>query len=123
MKKIKNKTHSNKDRIICIDEQNKLFFYYQVRGVGGLKYLFEMKSSPSVFQYFHSKGHSTADNEAYLTIGELYNFHDYHNVKLAHTLERIPGWIDYVLTYEFEVEQTVKCSQYDVGTYEDERAA
>lgn len=119
MKRIKNEAHTNKDRIVCINEQDKLFFYYQIKGIEGLKYLFETKFSPSVSHYFHSRGHSINDNAAYLTIGELYRFNDYHNVRLAHTLERIPGWIDYVLTYELEAEQPVEIAEYNTTEYHD----
>ena len=127
MKKIKNVAHNNKDRIVCVNTQSKQTFYYQAKGNNELKYLFAAKASPSVSDYFHNKGHRVSDDTSYLTVGELYRFRDYHNHKSTHTLERIPSWVDYVLTYEYyviepiAVSQHLECNHYN--EYEDERAA
>ena len=127
MKKIKNAVHSNKDRIVCIDTQGKQTFYYQAKGNNEIKYLFAAKASPSVSDYFHNKGHRVSDDTSYLTVGELYRFRDYHNYKLTHTLERIPSWVDYVLTHEDHVIEPIVVAQYpernNYNEYADERAA
>lgn len=119
--------HSDKDRIACLSISNKQVFYYQAVNSRVRKYLFESKFSYSVYKYFCKKGRSLPDGGFYLTVADLYRFRDYHNVKLTHTLERLPAWIDYVLTNDTcAIKQTVPvcCPVHTmINECSDERAA
>lgn len=102
--------HSNKDRIFYVNIPDKQVFYYQTVGSRDRKYLFMSDYSPSVFKYFKSKGRRLPDSGFYLTIGDLYRFHKYHNKKPTHTLERVPLWVDFVLREVRALEQTIPVS-------------
>lgn len=97
MKKIKS-DFNQKDRVVCVTVQGGHEFYYQPVGSKERILLFVTDDfSHSVFAYFRDKGRNMTGRGFSITLKELYQFHDYHNVKLAHTLERIPIWIDYIL--------------------------
>ena len=107
MKKI-NEKHSEKDRIICISS-DKHQFYYQPAGTNDRFWLLDVPSySHSVFTYFLNRGRRDREQEFSLTIGELYRFRDFHNIKLAHILERIPGLVDYVIRNELSRAEPVE---------------
>ena len=126
MKRIHEK-HSNKDRIICVSIPGCQQFYYQKAGSSDRAYLFETDYSGSVFAFFRDKGRNLAGRGFSLTIKELYEVHDYHNVKLTHTLERIPVWIDYILKEDIRVPEQDAPAPVSVHTVtracSDERAA
>ena len=77
MKKI-NTNHDNKDRIICVSELGKNF-------------------SGSVFAFFRKYGRCLDGIGFSMTVRELYEVGNGHNVKINKILERIPAQVEYVL--------------------------
>lgn len=114
MKKIREK-HSDRDRIICVSLPGYHQFYYQAKGSQKRKYLFETDFSGSVFAFFREKGCNMSGCGFSLTIKQLYQFHNYSNVKLARIMERIPAWIDFVLKEELELERVVPEPIYTIA--------
>ena len=109
MKKI-NAKHNNKDRIICVSLPGRHDFYYQPVGSRERIWLFRADVfSISVFAYFRDYGRSQCDGGFSLTLKEFYEFRDYHNLKLSRIMERIPGYIEYVIKNETE-ETTSFCT-------------
>ena len=107
MKRIYEK-HSEKDRIICVTS-DKHEFYYQPAKTSDRFWLFSIpRFSRSLFAYFRSRGCQIGEREYSLTIRELYGFRDFHNVRLAHILERIPCLVDYVIRNELSSADPVK---------------
>ena len=126
MRKIKNANISQKDRIVCESIPNKLRFSYKAVGTNEEMYLFETDYSPSLYQYFRNTGRRDGTNALSMTISQFYCFREYHNKKLAKTLERIPAMIDYVLMEAAWDKQTVKTYRADRTysyEYDDGRAA
>ncbi len=101
MNRIK-RQHSGKDRIICVNAPGKLRFFYQPVGMaaGERAFLFDIDFSSSIYSYFRRKGRCVGDRANSITVDELYRFREYGNRQLASTVERLPGWIDYVIAYE-----------------------
>lgn len=126
MRKIKNINISQKDRIICKSLPNKLRFSYKAAGTNEELYLFETAYSPSLYQYFRDHGCRDNNNALSMTISQFYCFREYHNKKLAKTLERIPAMVDYVLMEAAWDKQAVKTYRVDRTysyEYDDGRAA
>lgn len=126
MRKIKNNNISQKDRIVCESIPNKLRIFYKAVGTKDGKYLFETAYSPSLYQYFRNNGRSDGNNALSMTISQFYCFREYHNKKLAKTLERIPAMVDYVLMVDAWDKQAVKSYRTDRAysyEYDDGRAA
>lgn len=126
MRKIKNANISQKDRIVCESIPNKLRFSYKAVGTNEEMYLFETAYSPSLHQYFRNIGRRDGTNALSMTISQFYCFREYHNKKLAKTLERIPAMVDYVLMEDAWDKQPVKTYRADrTYSYEhdDSRAA
>lgn len=106
MKKI-NAKFSQKDRVICVTEQDTHKFcaakqgthkfYYKLAGSKERTLLFASDFSPSVLDYFRSKGRETDENEYEITLRELYAFKNFRNHKLSKLMERIPMMIEYVI--------------------------
>ena len=97
MKKIK-ASFNQKDRIVCVTEQECHKIYYQPVGSREQILLFKTDEfSGSVFAYFRDKGRNLNGRGFSLTIRELYEFKHFHNVKLTTVINRIPTMIDYVL--------------------------
>lgn len=125
MRKIKNNI-SQKDRIVCESIPNKLRFSYKAAGTKDGMYLFETPFSPSLYQYFRDNGRKDGINALSMTIRQVYRFREYHNKKLAKTLERIPAMVDYVLMEDAWDKQAVKTYRVDRTyscEYDDGRAA
>lgn len=125
MRKIKS-AFSQKDRIICQSIPNKLMFSYKAADSKESKYLFETAYSPSLYAYFRDKGCRNGNNGYGLTVGQFYRFRDYHNVKLAKALQRVPAMVDYVLMDEYWDKEYTRAYQptsvYN-SVFDDERAA
>lgn len=97
MKKI-NTNHDNKDRIICVSELGKHKFYYQPVGTRERFWLFDTKNfSGSVFAFFRKYGRCLDGIGFSMTVRELYEVDNGHNVKINKILERIPAQVEYVL--------------------------
>lgn len=96
MKKI-NAKFSQKDRVICVTKQRTHKFYYKPAGSKERALLFASDFSPSVLDYFRSKGRETDENEYEITLRELYAFKNFRNHKLSKLMERIPMMIEYVI--------------------------
>ena len=97
MKKIKVK-HDNKDRIICVSETGKHKFYFQPIGTKERLWLFDTKNvSGSVFAFFRKYGRNLDDIGFSMTVKELYEIGNGHNVKINKILDRIPTQVEYVL--------------------------
>lgn len=96
MKKIKC-MHSNKDRIICVSLRGQHEFFYQAAGFSEKYFLFTMKFSISVFNYFRKYGQRISGHSFSLTLGELYHFNAHYNYKLSHLMEFLPKQVDYLL--------------------------
>lgn len=104
MKKIKSSINQ-KDRIICVTEHGYHEFYYQPAGTKKRTLIFDTNEfSGSVFAYFRDKGRSIDDRgfSLTMTIKELYEFKQFHNVKLSNVINRIPVMINHVLSEQFE---------------------
>lgn len=97
MKKI-NTNHDNKDRIICVSDVGKNKFYYQPVGTKERLWLFDTKNfSGSVFAFFRRHGRNLDGIGFSMTVKELYEVGNGHNVKIAKILDRIPAQVEYVL--------------------------
>lgn len=96
MKKI-NAKFSQKDRVICVTEQDTHKFYYMPSSSKERPLLFATDFSRSVLDYFRNKGRATDGNGYEITLRELYTFKDFRNYKLSKLMERIPGMIEYVI--------------------------
>lgn len=104
MKKI-NTNHDNKDRIICVSETGKHKFYYQPVGTRERFWLFDTKSfSGSVFAFFR-KGRCLDGIGFSMTVRELYEVGNGHNVKINKILDRIPAQVEYALREREEFDQ------------------
>lgn len=102
MKKVKSSINQ-KDRIICVTERGYHEFYYQPAGTKQRTLIFSTNEfSGSVFAYFRDKGRSINDRGFSLTIKELYEFKQFHNVKLSNVINRIPVMINHVLSEQIE---------------------
>ena len=126
MRKINNNNISQKDRIVCESIPNKLRFSYKAAGTKRGMFLFETAYSPSLYQHFRDHGRREGNNALSMTISQFYCFREYHNKKLAKTLERIPATVDYVLMEDAWDKQSVKSYQADRTysyEYDDGRAA
>ena len=119
MKKIKVK-HDNKDRIICVSETGKHKFYFQPIGTKERLWLFDTKNvSGSVFAFFRKYGRNLDDIGFSMTVKELYEVGNSHNVKINKILDRITAQVEYVLREREEFVQmpcvtaTVHYHNYD----------
>ena len=110
MKKIKNTSVSQKDRIVCVTVTEAHKFYYQPSKSKERLYLFTTEDfSGSVFAYFRDNGRYTVGRGYSLTIKELYEDRKmYRNPKLGKIFDRLPGMIDYVLCENTEQEEQGK---------------
>ena len=129
MKKI-NKKHDNKDRIICVSEIGKHKFYYQPVGTKDRLWLFNTKNfSRSVSVFFCKYGRCLDGIGFSITIKELYEIGNNHNVKIAKILERIPAQVEYVIREYSEKEIIhnqpvgIQLPEYIYFRYDDEHAA
>lgn len=90
--------HDNKDRIICVSEIGKHKFYFQPIGTKECLWLFDTKNfSGSVFAFFRKYGRMLDDIGFCMTVKELYEVGNGHNVKISKILEHIPMHVEYVL--------------------------
>lgn len=97
MRKI-NMKHDNKDRIICVSESDKHRFYYQPVGTRARLWLFDTKNfSGSVFAFFRKYGRCLDGVGFSMTVREIYEVGNGHNVKINKILDRIPAQAEYVL--------------------------
>lgn len=97
MKKIKT-SFDQKDRVVCITEQDCHKFYYKPAGSKERIWIFMTNGfSGSVFGYFRDHGRCLADRGFSLTIKELYEFKSFHNKRLTKVINRIPIMVEYVL--------------------------
>ena len=125
MRKIKTDI-SQKDRIVCESIPDKLRFCYRAAAEKKNTFLFDTDFSYSIFQYFREHGRREGNNALSITISQFYCFRDYHNKKLAKTLERIPTMVDFVLTEAAWDKQAVRAYEKDRTysfEYDDARAA
>lgn len=91
MRKISVK-HDNKDRIICVSESDKH------NGTRARLWLFDTKNfSGSVFAFFRKYGRCLDGVGFSMTVGEIYEVGNGHNVKINKILDRIPAQTEYVL--------------------------
>lgn len=98
MKKIKNSSVNQKDRIVCVTVTGTHKFYYQSSKSGVQLYLFEKKSSPSIFSFFKDYGVRLNGLGYSLTLKQIYEYRRmYRNHKIKEVFERLPGMIEYVL--------------------------
>lgn len=110
MKKIK-ASFDQKDRIVCVTNQDCHEFYYQPVGSKKRILLFMTDEfSGSVFAYFRDKGRSINGRGFSLTLRELYEFRHFYNVKLTTVITRIPVMIDYVLRERLKQKEAEKKS-------------
>lgn len=117
MKKI-NKKHDNKDRIICVTDIGKHKFYYQPVGTKERFWLFDTKNfSGSVFAFFRKHGRNLDGIGFSMTIKELYEVGNGHNVKISKIMDRIPVQIEYVLRENEECIQVPCISTQDYYHY------
>lgn len=126
MRKIKNANISQKDRIVCASLPDKLRFSYRAADEKENIFLFDTEFSYSIFHYFREHGRREGNNALSMTINQFYCFRDYHNTKLAKTLDRIPAMVDYVLMEAAWDKQIVKPYRADRTysyEYDDGRAA
>lgn len=97
MRKIK-KSHNQKDRIICVTAMDRHSFYYQPVGSKERIWLFDTKHfSGSVFGFFRNHGRNLDGIGFSLTLRELHDLGNDHNVKIAKILDRIPAQVEYVI--------------------------
>lgn len=97
MKKIKAK-HGNKDRIICVSETGKHKFYFRPASTKECLWLFDTKNfSSSVFAFYRKHGRNLDDIGFSMTVKEMYEIGNGHNVKINKILDRIPTQVEYVL--------------------------
>lgn len=108
MKKIK-ASFNQKDRVVCVTEQECHKFYYQPVGSREQILLFKTDEfSGSVFACFRDKGRNMNGRGFSLTIRELYEFKHFHNVKLTAVINRIPTMIEYVLHEQLDHKEAEK---------------
>lgn len=107
MKKVKSSI-DQKDRIICVTERGYHEFYYQPAGTKQRTLIFSTNEfSGSVFANYRDKGRSIDDRGFSLTISELYEFKQFHNVKLTNVINRIPVMINHVLRDKFDEDNRI----------------
>lgn len=120
MKKIKNSTINQQDRIVCTALPGELVFYYQVYESGERIALFKGEDdkpipfSGSVFNFFRERGRSFDGHSGFsLTIRELYSVDKgyYRNPKLAKLFNRLSHAIDTAIRENNEQKEQVKQSQ------------
>lgn len=124
MKRI-NMKHDNKDRIICVSETGKHKFYFQPVGTKERLWLFDTKNfSGSVFAFFRKYGRNLDDIGFSVTVKELYEVGNGHNVKINKILDRIPAQVEYVLREREEfVQMSCITTKVHYHNYDFERAA
>lgn len=124
MKKI-NTNHDNKDRIICVSETGKHKFYYQPVGAKERLWLFDTKSfSGSVFAFFRKYGRNLDGIGFSMTVRELHEAGNGHNVKINKILDRIPAQVEYVLRERDEfVQMPYITAKVHYHNYDFDRAA
>ncbi len=110
MKKIKNSSVNQKDRIVCVTVTGAHKFYYQPYKSKERLYLFTTEDfSGSVFAYFRDNGRCMGGRGFSLTIKELYEDRKmYRNPKVGKIFDRLPGMIDYALREAAEQKEQVK---------------
>lgn len=130
MKKIKNSSVNNKDRIVCVTVTGAHKFYYQPYKSNERLYLFTTEDfSGSVFAYFRDCGRCMDGRGFSLTVKELYEDRKmYRNHKIGKIFDRLPGMVDYVLRENNEQKEQVKQNQKamkknDKFNYEDRELA
>lgn len=124
MRKI-NMKHDNKDRIICVSESDKHKFYYQPVGTRFRLWHFDAKHfSGSVFAFFRKYGRCLDGIGFSMTVRELYEVGNGHNVKINKILDRIPAQTEYVLRERDEFVQ-MPCipKKVHIHNYDFDRAA
>lgn len=124
MKRIKAK-HDNKDRIICVSETGKHKFYYQGAGTKERLWLFDTKDfSGSVFAFFRKYGRNLDGIGFSMTVKELYEVGNGHNVKVDKILDRVPAQVEYVLREREEfVQMPYVTAKVHYHNYDFDRAA
>lgn len=124
MKKI-NKKHDNKDRIICVSDTGKHKFYFQPVGTKERLWLFDTKNfSGSVFAFFRKNGRNLDGIGFSMTVKELYEVGNGHNVKIAKILDRIPTQVEYVLREREEcIQMPCIATRVHYYNYDFDRAA
>ncbi len=122
MKKIKNSSVNQKDRIVCVALPGELEFYYQTFGNGKRIALFRGENdkpkpfSGTVFNFFRENGRCFDGHSGFsLTIKELYAVDKcrYSNPKLAKLIERLPGAINMALREQSRQTDQVKRNNRD----------
>lgn len=87
-----------KDRVVCETARDSHAFYYQPARSNSRTLLFTTPYfSGSVFAYFRDKGTQQNERGFSLTVGQLYSYRQYSNIRLAHTIDHIAIMLDYVL--------------------------
>jgi len=79
----------NNDRILARSGLDVLHFYY--KGAKKTEYLFTTPYSPSVYAYFRDRGK---------TIRQIYQFREWHNLRLSKTISRIPSAVKYAISMQ-----------------------
>ena len=94
MRKIKGNIKKS-SRVTIVRNADNINFYYQDNWGRERDYLYSMKYSPSVMNYFGKNGK---------TIDELYQFKKWNNHKLSKLIERLPKVIEYVIKEREDME-------------------
>lgn len=112
MKRIKNSSVKQTDRIVCVTVAGAHKFYYQpCKSIERLYLLTTEGFSGSVFAYFRDNGRCMDGYGFSLTIKELYEDRKmYRNPKIGKIFDRLPGMIDYVLRENAEQKEQAKCN-------------
>lgn len=101
MKKI-NAKHDNRDRIVCVTDNDKYRFYYNPVRSSEHYWLFDTKAlHPSIFSFFLKHGRSSDNLSFSITVKELYKVGKSRDSKINKVLDRIPGQVEYVLHENF----------------------
>lgn len=89
MKKVKY-TQNGKDRILCINKESILEFWYQPQDRTCKDHLFDIWFSPSVFQMFFTNGLCHDTNVYSLTLNQLHKIKRYHNPRVRKVVDLLP---------------------------------
>lgn len=98
MKKVKNSSVNQKDRIICETTSNIHKFYYEPYKSNEQLYLFKKDRSPSISSFFEDYGVRMNGVNYSMTLKQFYEHRKlYRNHKLKEIFDRIPSMVTYVL--------------------------
>lgn len=104
MKKIKNSSVNQKDRIICETTSNIYKFYYESYKSNEQLYLFKKDRSPSISSFFEDYGVRMNGVNYSMTLKQFYEHRKlYRNHKLKEIFDRIPSMVTYVLNERDEM--------------------